>query len=64
MIASIVIILAVLAVFAVGFFAGVRYCASNRVLPGVLARMSSEQLDDLAAQAGTIRTRLNSRSAR
>lgn len=38
------------------FVAGVRYGASNQVLPGVLARMSSERLNDLAARAGEIRT--------
>ena len=58
MIEAIIIILGVLGVFAVGFFVGVRYCASDRVLPGVLARMSSERLNDLAVQAGQQRTHL------
>ena len=61
MIEAIVIILGVLGVFTVGFFTGVRYCASDRVLPGVLARMSSERLNDLAVQAGQQRTQLAKR---
>ena len=48
----------------VGFTGGVRYCASNRVLPGVLARMSSERLNDVAALAGQVRAQLNARKPR
>ena len=48
----------------VGFFTGVRYAVSDRVLPGVLARMSSERLNDLAARAGAMRTVIAKRARR
>lgn len=38
----------------VGFLAGARYCV-RRMLPNVLARMPTEELNQLAADAGRLR---------